>query len=281
MSHTSTVTITTIATSPTVAPIPDERGLDDAGHGEPALLMLPGWCGDRSVFSPLAGPLSQHRRTLTADLRGQGGRAFETADFDSTQQVRDLVDLIEARGVSRVIPVALAHAGWFAIELRRRLGADRVPGIVLLDWMVLGTPPGFDDALAGLQAPASWEQVRGALFGMWTTGVESDDVHRYVAAMGEYRFEHWSRAGREISASFASEGSPLAALSALSPACPVLHIYSQPTDESYLAAQQQIARDQAWFQVARVDARSHFPMLEVPGTISALIEEFASSTTAS
>ena len=61
------------------------------------------------------------------------------------------------------MPVALSHAGWVAVELRRRLGARRVPGIVLLDWMVLGTPSGFDGALAGLQDDTAWADVRAAL----------------------------------------------------------------------------------------------------------------------
>ena len=40
--------------------------------------------------------------------------------------------------------------------------------------------------LAGLQDPTVWEQVRGGLFGMWTSGVESAAVLDYVASMAEY-----------------------------------------------------------------------------------------------
>ena len=92
---------------------------------------------------------------------------------------------IDRAGLERVVPVALSHAGWAALDLRERLGADRVPGVVLLDWMVLGTPPGFDDALAGLQSPA-WADVRAGLFEMWTTGVDVPALDAYVASMGGY-----------------------------------------------------------------------------------------------
>jgi len=206
---------------------------DDLGAGEPALLLLPGWCGDRTVFAALANQLAAERRVVTADLRGHGGRANEIGDFDTAAQVDDLVALVDRLGIHEVVPVALSHAGWMAIELRRRLGGARVPGLVLVDWMVLGTPPGFTDALAGLQDAQAWQDVRGALFGMWTEGVGAAAVHDYVASMGEYGFAHWSRAGREISAAFAREGSPVDALARLETPCPTLHLYAQPADEAH------------------------------------------------
>jgi pimeloyl-ACP methyl ester carboxylesterase len=146
--------------------------------------------------------------------------------------------------------------------------------LVLVDWMVLGTPPGFTDALGGLQDPQAWQDVRGALFGMWTDGVESPEVHRYVGCMGRYGFEHWSRAGREISASFAAHGIPLDALAGLEVPTPTLHLYAQPRDEGYLAAQQEAASRLGWFEVVRLDASSHFPMLEDPAAVAAHVTQF-------
>jgi len=247
---------------------------DDLGTGSTALLMLPGWCGDRTVFTPTATPLAADHRVVVADLRGQGGLLHQTEDFAAARQVDDLVALADDLALDRVVPVALAHAGWLAIELRRRLGAQRVPGIVLVDWMVLGTPPGFTDALAGLQDAGAWQDVRGALFGMWTAGVGARAVHDYVASMGEYGFGHWSRAGREIAAAFAREGTPLDALDRLAEPCPTLHVYAQPADDGYLAAQQEAAARLGWFHVARLDACSHFPTLEVPGAVAGHVREF-------
>jgi pimeloyl-ACP methyl ester carboxylesterase len=249
-------------------------GYDDLGHGDPALLLLPGWCGDRTLYDAVSTPLGVHRRVVVTDLRGQGGYADQRDDFDAATQVDDLVTLAGQLGLERVVPVTAAHAGWLAIELRRRLGADRVPGIVLVDWMVLGTPPGFMDALAGLQDEHAWQDVRAALFAMWTDGVGPQVVHDYVASMGRYGFAHWSRAGREIAASFTAEGSPLEALSKLEDPCAVLHLYAQPADDGHLAAQEAFAAEHPWFSVARMDACSHFPMLEVPGVVAGRIERF-------
>jgi pimeloyl-ACP methyl ester carboxylesterase len=229
------------------------------------------------VFAPLTSRLAEDHRVLVTDLRGHGGNAHHGDDFDTARQVQDLLELVEWSGAEPVVPVALSHAGWLAIELRRRLGARRVPGLVLLDWMVLGTPPGFDGALGGLQSPTDWRDVRAGLFGMWSSGVDVPEVHDYVASMGRYGFEHWSRAGREVSASFAAEGTPLAALQSMSPPCPTLHLYAQPADDGYLAVQEDVAARHPWFHVARLDATSHFPMFEVPEAMADHIEEFTCS----
>ena len=258
----------------TTAPAPTRTGYDDLGTGAPTLLLLPGWCGDRDVFDTTAAHLARQRRVLVCDLRGHGGNADQVDDFDSAQQVDDLVALLDGTGVDRVVPVALSHAGWHGIELRRRLGAERVPGLVLLDWMVLGTPPGFTDALAGLQDADTWQDVRAALFGMWTDGVDSPAVHRYVDGMAGYGFDHWRRAGREIAASFATSGTPLEALARLDDACPTLHLYAQPADDDYLAEQRAAGAELGWFEVERLEACSHFPMLEVPGAVARHVERF-------
>jgi len=248
--------------------------VDDVGTGEPAVLFIPGWCGDRTVFDDLLAGLGEHRRALSLDLRDHGRSARTSTDFGTDAVVRDAVEVIRGAGLERVVPVALSHAGWVAIELRRRLGPEVVPGIVLLDWMVLGPPPGFTDALAGLQDERAWEQVRGALFGRWTTGVKSPALHEYVAGMGGYGFDHWRRAGREIARSFAAEGRPLDALAALETPCSTLHLYAQPAEDAYLAAQREFALAAPWFRPHRLDAQSHFPMFEVPDQMVAAIEEF-------
>jgi pimeloyl-ACP methyl ester carboxylesterase len=252
--------------------------VDDVGTGEPAVLFIPGWCGDRTVFDDLVAGLGQHRRAISLDLRDHGTSARTSTDFGTGSVVADALEVIRGAGLERVVPVALSHAGWVAIELRRQLGPEAVPGIVLLDWMVLGPPPGFTDALAGLQDEAAWEQVRGALFGMWTTDVETPALHEYVAGMGSYGFDHWRRAGREIATSFAAEGRPLDALAALETPCPTLHLYAQPAEDAYLAAQREYAQAAPWFQPVRLDAQSHFPMFEVPGQMVTAIEEFVRVT---
>jgi pimeloyl-ACP methyl ester carboxylesterase len=247
---------------------------EDQGTGGPALLFMPGWCGSRRVFDELVAECSTHRRTLAMDLRGHGDSSKPVEDFDATQLVWDALALIEASGAEQVIPVALSHAGWIGIELRRRLG-HRIPKMILLDWIILDPPPAFLGALQGLQSPTQWAQTRDQLFAMWLHDLRIPELTSYVQEdMGSYDAALWARAGREISAAYAEAGSPLSALAQLDPPVPVLHMYAQPDDPGYLGAQQTFSAAHPWFQVRKLAARSHFPMLEVPHAMAAAIEEF-------
>lgn len=101
-----------------------------------------------------------------------------------------------------------------AIELQRRL-SERIPKIVLLEWMVFEASPPFLQALQALQDPGDWEKARQQLFTMWLTGVDNQDVIRLVHEMSEQGFEMWARAGREIEAAYQQQHAPLQALSKL------------------------------------------------------------------
>jgi pimeloyl-ACP methyl ester carboxylesterase len=92
--------------------------------------------------------------------------------------------------------------------------------------------------------------------------------------MASYGFPMWARAGREISSAYAQMGSPLQALASLESSVPVLHLYSQPDDPGYLAAQQSFAAEHPWFSVHKLAAHSHFPIIEVPDELSIAIERF-------
>ncbi|HWP35554.1 MAG TPA: alpha/beta hydrolase [Thermodesulfobacteriota bacterium] len=247
---------------------------DDLGQGEPALLCLNGWCDTRRQFARLAPLLAARRRVLALDWRGHGESEQPAGEFSMDALVDDAFAVISASGAERVVPVAVSHSGWVAIELRRRLGA-RIPRLVLQDWLVLDPPQAFLDVLAGLQAPDRWRATREGLFGMWLAGVGDQEIARMVReAMSSYDFDAWARAAREIAAAYARHGSPLRALAALTPPVPALHLYAQPDDPAYRAAQEAFAAAHPWFRPRRLAARSHFPPLEVPDQVAASIEAF-------
>ncbi|AXQ28551.1 alpha/beta hydrolase [Solimonas sp. K1W22B-7] len=247
---------------------------DDVGAGDPALLCLPGWCVDRGPFDGLVSACSRTRRVLSMDWRGHGRSGPSPGDFGESALVEDAEAVIRESGAERVVPVAMSHSGWVAIELRRRLGG-RIPAIVLLDWLVLDPPPPFLGALAALQDPATWQATRDQLFGMWLHGVDQPEIIRLVReGMGAYGAGMWARAGREIGNAYRREGNPLKALAALDPPLPALHLYAQPEDPGFLQAQESFAATHPWFTVRRLKARSHFPTMEVPEDMARAIESF-------
>jgi pimeloyl-ACP methyl ester carboxylesterase len=208
------------------------------------------------------------------DLPGHGDSELPGPDFDNATVVEHLRAVLDTAGVRRVVPVALSHGGWWALELRRQLGPHAVPALVLLDWLVLDPPPPFLQALTTLQSP-QWRQAREALFSMWLHGVDSPDVIRFVREeMGGFGQDMWRRAGREIQEVYAREGSPVKALARLSRPVPTLHLYSQPDDNAWLEAQRSFAASHPWFEVQKLSVSSHFPMLEIPEQMAAHIADF-------
>jgi pimeloyl-ACP methyl ester carboxylesterase len=236
--------------------------------------MLPGWCTNRTGFKFLTPLASASRRTLALDWRGHGESGAASTDFGAGDLVNDALAVIEASGAASIIPVAVSHSGWVALELRRSLGR-RIPKLVLLDWIILEAPAPFVRVLEALQDPAQWEPARQQLFSVWLEGVDHPEVIRFVREeMGAYGFAMWARAGREILAAYTQAGSPLKALAELSSPVPTLHLYSQPADPEYLAAQQAFTTKHPWFQVRRLLAKSHSPALEVPEMVAMEIEHF-------
>lgn len=247
---------------------------DDRGVGEPALICLPGWCSDRSQFAPLIDRLAASRRTIVLDWRGHGDSDTPDGDYGYAEMREDLVAVINDAGVERVVPVAAAHAGWAALDLRRRL-QERVVGIAAISWMVMGAPPPFIAGLQRMQEPDGWDQVRDQLFVMWRGGGDHRGVEEQIARMRAFGSETWMRAGREIESAYRANGSPVEVLSTFDPPTPFLHVYAQPNDPQIFEAQMNFAEKHPWFMVHRVDAKSHFPQFEVADEVAQTIEEFA------
>ena len=247
---------------------------DDMGRGEPALLFMPGWCVNRTVFHDLLVHCSTRRRVLSLDWRGHGESGPPAGDFALNGLVDDALAVIKASGVRFIVPVALAHAGWVAIELKHKLKIQ-VPKLVLIDWLVAEAPAPFLETLEAMEDRTRWREAVNDLLKSWQKDTNHPRLIQFIRdEIGAYGFEMWARAARTISTAYSVSGSPLGELSALQPPVPVLHLYAQPPDEEYLALQQAFAADNPWFHVQRLAAKSHFPMFEVPTEITSAIEKF-------
>ncbi len=244
----------------------------DSGHGEPALLLMPGWCAPRTVFVDIEGPLAEKRRVLSIDWRGHGESGPPPGDFGLREQVSDALRVIEESGAEQIVPVALAHAGWVAIELRKALG-PRVPRIVLIEWIVTEPPLPFTGAIREMQVPARTGAVMEALTAAWEESVDNIGVRRQVETMRDCPLEMWARSAREIEAAYAAAGSPLRELAALDPPPDVLHL-TRPLP--WVEVQRAFAAEHPWFTVHALESKSHFPMSEVPEALVGEIERFAS-----
>lgn len=247
---------------------------DDLGMGEPTLFMMTGWCAPRTYYKDLVGVCAPKRRCLVIDWPRHGDSGMPEGDFGEKELVDAAKEVIRKSGARKVVPVAAAHSGWVAIDLYREL-PDTIHELVLLDWLVLQPPQGFLEGLKGLQSPTQWKQIRDALFTEWLSGIDNAKVSGYVReGMGAFGYEMWSRAGREIGASYDRFVSPLSALEKMKRPPTVLHMYSIPKDPFFLRAQESFARDHPWFSVKRLNGITHFPALEDPTRVAALMDNF-------
>ncbi len=265
-----------VMTHNTVTSIP--VSFDDVGHGEPALVYLTGWCSARTSYAAMAEHTARYRRSIAIDWRGHGTSPAADGDFGWPQMADDVLAVLDGCGVDLFVPVANAHAGWVARDLAGRV-PDRVAGVALINWLVLGPPPPFIAGLAALADPATTRAAADGLTASWLDGHEDvPGLAEQIAMMRQHGDEMWARAGREIAAAYAAHGSPLQAFAALAATPPVRHLYAEPKDPAFLAAQQDFARTHPWFTVRRLDAaHTHFPMLEQPADLAADLTCFAGS----
>lgn len=246
----------------------------DEGSGEPAFLCFTGWCSSKERFDHLVPLLARRSRTLAFDWRGHGDSQRDVPDFGQEEMVRDALATIEAAGIERVIPVAASHSGWVAMEVRRRLGAERVPRVVHMDWLLVEPSERYMSVIHQLQTD-EWPEGRDTLFRIWRAGVDSPDIDRVIDQMRTQTEDMWVRSGREIQAAYERGRSPLAAWALIDPSpTRILHLYGQPQDPEYLRAQQEFAATHPWFEVEMLPAQTHFAMVETAKEADAAIARF-------
>lgn len=246
----------------------------DDGLGDPALLLLPAWCSTRAAFEPVSDLLRARRRVLALDWRGHGASGTPPGDFGEEDLVHDALTVIADSGAQSVVPVALAHAGWVGIDLRRRLGG-RIPGLVVVDWIVTEAPQAFLQTLEDIRLDADRDEAIAGALQHWQGGVTDPDLAGLLADMGAASSEMWDRAAREIEGSYARHGSPLRALSGLEQALPVLHLVPGGGNPASFERHRAWEAEHHWYHAAELPARSHFPLFEAPGQAAGEIERFA------
>jgi pimeloyl-ACP methyl ester carboxylesterase len=248
---------------------------DDRGSGEPALLFLTGWCSSKERWDKVAEIESVRRRVLSFDWRGHGGSDDSPGDFGVEEMVEDALAVVEASGVETFVPCAASHSGWVALELRRRLG-EQVTRLFHADWMLAVPSERYMEVIRQLDSD-EWPQARDTLFTIWAAGVDTPEIRRVLGVMNEHGEEMWRRSGREIGASYARGGSPFEAFSALEPSVRVRHVYGQPQDPAYFELQRGYAAEHDWFSVEKLDATTHFAMIEAAPEVADAIEGFVAA----
>lgn len=139
---------------------------EDLGPGGPhALLLLHGFTGDRTAWSPVAERLATRRRVIVPDLPGHGDTSLAAVP-DMAGTTRLLAELLGTLGVRAVTPVGYSMGGRLALHFAL---ATPLP----VDALVL------ESASPGLATEAERRRRRDADAAL-AAGIERDGVRPFA-----------------------------------------------------------------------------------------------------
>jgi len=141
---------------------------DDAGTGEPAVVLAHGWgFGNPSALMPQLEHLATSRRVLKMDLPGHGRSDQSPPGFGWKDCAAAIVGTLDAAGVDRAVVCGHSFGGRMAIEVAAAY-PSRVAGIALLDPVIL-FPEGLrQQAITGLVPALASEHWLQALEGYFS-----------------------------------------------------------------------------------------------------------------
>lgn len=111
----------------------DDLGLyyERAGHGDPPLIFVHGWCCDHTFYKPQFDHFQSSHAVTTFDLRGCGSSDRPEDGYDLPSLADDLAWLCEELGISRPVVIGHSLGGMIAIELAARHSS--LPSAVIAD----------------------------------------------------------------------------------------------------------------------------------------------------
>ena len=104
------------------------------GSGNPPLLFVHGWGGDRAHFAPQMAHFAEQHRVAAIDLRGHGESdrpPAETGNYSVATFANDALFVLQAAGIAR--PVVVGHGLGGLVALACAARADTVAAAVLIN----------------------------------------------------------------------------------------------------------------------------------------------------
>ena len=104
---------------------------DSAGEGDPHMLFLHGWCGDRSFFAPQFDHFSGSHRVISLDLPGHGESRAPTG-YTVDGLAADVAALGRQLGLGRGVLVSHSLGAMVALALTRQ-APELVSAVIMVD----------------------------------------------------------------------------------------------------------------------------------------------------
>ena len=247
---------------------------EERGQGEPALLFVHGWCGERALWRATMAGLEARHRVLALDLGGHGASGAGRAEWTLASLAGDVVAVCDQAGLQDVILVGHSMGAPVALLAAARL-RGRVRGVIGVDSLhdaEFEYPPGFLEEVArGLERDYTGA-LEASLRGAAGPGLSRERLEWLVAravrtdraaAIGLLRgFE-----GFALDEALSGSGVPVRAVNA----------GARPGG---LATAIEHNQELADFDALILDGCGHFPMLEQPERFAPLLARWVEELSA-
>ena len=233
------------------------------------LIFVHGWCSNLRHWAPQVRAFSRKRAILRIDRRGMGQSRRAAGIHSAGQHAADTAAIAAHTGIGRAIVIGHAGGGPSALTLARDY-PELVAGLVMIDSAMYPQPVLGDsqspfgavlgDMITRLRGADGREQLRlmyASYFGERCDPVVSNKAIEQAlttplkVAIAE--LEGMSVSTQDIAAALEQ---------------PILWLTAGPVDQAYIA---QHVRN-LWF--GQVTGAGHFPQLEVPEQVTAMLSTF-------
>jgi len=242
-----------------------------SGRGAPAMVFVHGWCSNLTHWDAQVAHFERMHRVLAIDRRGHGRSDTPAGGFTAKQHALDLARVVERERVAAAVVVGHAGGGPATLAFARAFPA-LARAVVLVETRINPRTP-----LGRRGTPE-----RSAL-GRMIDQLDADDGAEQLAAIYRTFFSAHARPVADRAVAEAVQvplrvaRAELAALAIDSEAVaraltqPVCWLTAAAADEERLSG---VFRD---VQFGRVVGSGHFPHLEVPDQVNAMIERFVAT----
>ena len=241
-----------------------ELGYSTAGAGEPALLFLDGWCGDRSFFAPQFDYFSRSHRVVSVDLPGHGESAIPDV-YTIESFAGDVAGVAAGEQLGRSVVFGHSIGAMIALELSRS-HREHVLALALIDPPPLskevwkGFAPQLIDSFSGPDGATGRRQFVEQMF------LPTDDPDRRAQII-----QTMTSVPNDIAIPLVQAIAAFDGMDALrSCQVPVVTIASAvPTNDAA-----SLLEANATMTLGQTVGAGHFLQLEVPDQVNPMIERF-------
>ena len=239
-------------------------GYDTAGQGEPHLLFLHGWCGDRSFFAPQFEHFAATHRVVSVDLPGHG-QSRAPATYTIEALAAEVVALGRELGLGRGVLVSHSLGAMVALAV-----AEQAPELVSAQIMV--DPPPLSKEV--------WKDFSASLLTGFEGPEPADSRRRFVEQMFLPTDDAGLRARIVRAMCAAPDDVAIATTRAMAAFDPAAALRAATVPVLVIASAVP-ANTPAYLQdvnpgitTGQTVGAGHFLQLEIPGQVNLMIERF-------